>query len=189
MPHSYPLIRDFRNCTADDFIEAAKEFVLLTVFAFMPIWLGFLFSILSRQEGAAQLFISDFLRSGEALLISAALVGPLIYVITRKYGDLPKTLTIIFPQGWLFVGFIAIICVIAAALFGFHRTTPLQASAPHQSTSYFDDNAIKRLSIFVLLAAMSILYLVSVLRNYLERGAAALMHRDTQEFLREWSRQ
>jgi hypothetical protein len=188
MAHSYPLVRDFRNCTRDDFTEAAKELLVLIVFAGMPIWLGLMISAVSKGDKTVSSFLHEFFASGDALLISAALVGPLIYVITRKYGDLPESLTIRFPQGWLFVVIITIICIIAAALFGFDRVFKPDPGGGGRS-SVFDEKSMRAFSFGVLFLSISIVYLVGVLRNYLERGAPAIMRNDTQEFLREWGKQ
>lgn len=185
MAHSYPLIKDFRNCTRADFAEAAKELAVLIVFAGMPVWLGFVISALSKGEKSVSMFVLDFLASGEAFLISAALVGPLIYVITRKFGDLPEALTIRFPQGWLFVVVIVVICIIAAALFGFDRVFK-QKSAEGSLSSMFDEHAMQIFSFFVLFLSISVVYLIGVLRNYLDRGAPDIMRNDTASFLKEW---
>jgi uncharacterized membrane protein len=187
MAHSYPLIKDFKNCSRDDFVEAAKELFVLIVFAGMPVWLGLIFSVLSKADKATTIFFLEFLASGESLLISAALVGPLIYVITRKYGDLPEAFTIRFPQGWLFVVLIAIICVIAAATFGFDRVFR-QAATDHGRSSVFDESSIRMFSLCTLFISVAIVYLVSVLRNYLDRGAPAIMRSDTQSFLDQWGK-
>ena len=61
MAHSYPLIKDFRNCTLDDFVEAAKELFVLIIFAGMPVWLGLIFSALSKSEKATTVFFLEFL--------------------------------------------------------------------------------------------------------------------------------
>jgi uncharacterized membrane protein len=188
MAHSYPLFKDFRNCTRDDFVEAAKELLVLSIFAGLPVWLGLVISALSKGKGTTEHFLLEFLASGEALLISAALVGPLIYIITRKYGDLPEAFTIRFPQGWLFVILIAVICVITAATFGFDRVLR-QSAADHGRTSVFEESAIRIFSCSILFVSLLIVYLVSVLRNYLDRGAAAIMRTDTQNFLDEWRKQ
>ena len=73
MAHSYPLIRDFKNCRHDDFVEAAKELSVLAIFAGLPVWLGVVVSLLSKGSKTV-VFLLEFLSSGEALLISAALV-------------------------------------------------------------------------------------------------------------------
>src|ERR1043166_343107 len=183
MAHSYPLIRDFKNCTRSDFAEAAKELSVLIVFACMPVWLGIIFSFVSKAEKSISTFVLEFLASGEALLISAAIVGPLIYIITRKYGELPTSLTIRFPQGWLFVVLIAIICAIAAALFGFDRV--FKPEGPHRGTLY-NEQAMRGFSFCILTLSVTIVYLVSVLRNYLDRGLPDITRQETLEFLEDW---
>jgi len=97
-------------------VDALKEFISVLCFGLMPITLGLLLSWLSPSGNISQ-FFDAFLSSGEALLISSALVGPFIYVLFKNYGDLPKlsnflkghedvsrNITIQFPFGWfLFV--------------------------------------------------------------------------------------
>jgi hypothetical protein len=175
-----PLIGDVVQCTLEDYVDAIKELLTILFFSFMPIWLGLLFASISAK-GTIDGFVKTFLNSGEALLISAGLVGPLIYVLTKKYGDLPRSLTMRFPQGWFFTLSIFAICVIAGAVFGAER-----GMAPQTIADQSRSTGGELLSKVMLIASIVIVFLVSAIRNHLDRGAPEAMRADTNRFLREW---
>src|SRR4051812_27237636 len=104
-----PFVRDLLRCRAKDYGEAAKEVGTTFLLALIPIWLGGLVMFLIQRASVTQ-YIADFMVSGEVLLISAALIGPNVYIVTKRYGDLPKSLTIHFPQGWFLIVVSLVIC-------------------------------------------------------------------------------
>lgn len=173
-----------------NFVDAIKEFLSVLLFGFMPIILGLLFAWLSSSGSVTQ-FVLGFLASGEALLLSAALVGPLIYVLVKTYGELPSlsglirnydkfpgTISIQFPFGWYFISLIMLICVIAAGVFGYN-------SALSENDKLLSEN-MQILSAIIILSSLLIYFLISITRNNLADGAAKLMNANTNEFLKEW---
>src|SRR2546423_458868 len=120
MPSRIPFLRDLQRCRRKDYVEAAKEVFATVVLAALPVWLGAILMMLIPKASVGH-YVGDFLSSGEALLISAALIGPSIYIITKKYGSLPKSLTIHFPQGWFLVLLWFAICMTITAIFGLQR--------------------------------------------------------------------
>lgn len=172
------------------FVDAIKELLSVLLFGFMPIILGILFAWLS-SSGSVNQFALRFLASGEALLLSAALVGPLIYVLVKNYGELPSlkglirgydkfpgTISIQFPYGWTYISLIILICVIAAGVFGYH-------SALSENDKLLSEN-MRILSAIIFLSSLSIFFLISISRNHLVEGAAKLMSDDTKDFLNKW---
>lgn len=173
-----------------NFVDAIKELLSVLLFGFMPIILGILFAWLSSSGSVTQ-FTLRFLASGEALLLSAALVGPLIYVLVKNYGELPSlkglirgydkfpgTISIQFPYGWTYISLIILICVIAAGVFGYH-------SALSENDKLLSEN-MRILSAIIFLSSLSIFFLISISRNRLVDGAAKIMSADTNDFLNEW---
>lgn len=160
-----------------NFGDACVELISIFLFGFMPIWLSILFSWLS-PEGTVVAFLNRFFSSGEALLMSSALVGPLVYVIFKRYGDLPKKLTLRFPFGWFYMSLIFLICVITAGVFGYN-------SATSESDKILSEN-MRFLSVTILAVSLTILFLVSTIRNFMERGPTKIMHDDTVKFLESW---
>lgn len=181
-----PFIRDLMRCRRGDYIEAAKEVTGTVLLAILPVWLGaFLLFLIPRASVGS--YVGDFFGSGEALLVSAALIGPSIYLITKRYGDLPKSLSLHFPQGWLLVTLWLVICMIITGIFGLQRIYP--QIAPNSSEPLFDVPLMQELSGFILATTITGLYVVTVFKNCVENGAAAEMHSDTADFLREWRRE
>jgi hypothetical protein len=184
MRKNFPFIRDLRRCRRQDYVEAAKEVFATVLLAILPVWLGAVVLMLIPHASVGH-YVGDFLSSGEALLISAALVGPSVYIITKKYGDLPKSLTIHFPQGWFLVLLWLVICMIITAIFGAQR---IYAQVAHKTDApaLFDVASMQGFSSLVLFLAVASLYIVTVFRNFVEDGAASEMRADTAEFLKEW---
>jgi hypothetical protein len=182
MMNGVPFFRDLKRCRSKDHIEAVKEVVSTFVLAIIPVWLGAFLMMLIPRASASH-YLQEFLTSGEALLVSAALIGPSIYVITKKYGELPKSLTIHFPQGWFLIVILLLICMMASAVFGVQRGySQIMPAQP----DLFDPRLMQELSLAVLLGTLATFYFVTVFKNFAEDGASSEMHSDTESFLEEW---
>lgn len=143
MRSEMPLIRDLLHCRRKDHVEAAKEVIATVLLALLPVWLGAILMALIPRASVGH-YLGEILSSGEALLISAALIGPSVYIITKKYGDLPKSLTIHFPQGWFLVTLWLAVCMLITAIFGLQRIYAQVASSAHDSL--FDVPSMQGLS-------------------------------------------
>jgi hypothetical protein len=185
MPSKIPLFRDLQRCRGVDHLEAFKEVLVTVLLAVLPIWLGACLLMLVPRASVVA-YVGDFLASGEALLVSAALIGPSIYVITKKYGDLPKSLTMHFPQGWFLVVLWFVICMFITAIFGSQRIYA-QIQADPQAP-LFDVVLMQRVSAFILIVTIAALYIVTVFKNFVEDGAAAEMRSGEADFLADWKR-
>lgn len=169
----------FLPYTKSNFLDAIKEFISLVVASFLPVWLGILFNWLS-PEASVRKFVLEFLSSGEALLISAALVGPLIYILFKRYGNMPKGLSLRFPLGWFIVSSILVISVVSAGVFGYK-------SATIGADNIAPENLLL-LSSAMLVASLIILFIVYVIRNNIEGSTSEIMRTETSEFLKAWDR-
>lgn len=185
MLQGVPIFRDLKRCRRQDFSEAAKEVFGTFFLAVVPVWLGAIVMLPIPSVSAGH-YINDFFSSGEALLVSAALIGPSVYVITKKYGNLPKSFTIHFPQGWFLIFVSLVICMITAAIFALQRG--YAQFAPPQAKSLFDPGLMTILSFCILSLTVAALYMVTVFKNFAEDGAAAEMHSDEEDFLRDWAK-
>ncbi|WP_422020401.1 hypothetical protein [Pyruvatibacter mobilis] len=173
-------MKPFKNCERTDFLEASKEILVVATFSFMPLWLGMVIFSALPTTGALSSFLKEFSSSGDALLTSSALVGPLIYLITKRYGNFPNDFTMHFPAGWFFIILSMIICIISAGLFGFYGT--------NQNLIDTNSDAMKNWSIIITFLAISNLFFTSVIRNSMDRGAPNIMRSDTQSFLDDWQK-
>ncbi len=171
-------------------VDALKELLSVLLLGFLPITLGLLFAWLLPSGSVVQ-FVLAFLGSGEALLLSTALVGPLIYILAKNHGKFPNFSDLIrnndnnslkasiqFPYGWFFIVSIFLICVIAASVFGYN-------AAVSENEKFLSGN-MQKLSAIIILLSLTIFFLISIVRNNLLDGAAKIMSDDTSEFLSEW---
>lgn len=128
-----PFCGKFHLCSRNDFKEAGIELLITTVVSSMPLWLLPLLGpvILNTNVGfTEQLF--ETITGGELLVFCAALAGPLIYVISRRYGETRSQdsgasgtsklankigFAIAFPHGTEFIFFSAMICVVSGVAF------------------------------------------------------------------------
>ena len=187
MIRSFPFIRDLRRCRRNDYVEAAKEVFATVLLAVLPVWLGAVVLMLIPRASVRH-YVGEFLSSGEALLVAAALLGPIVYMITKKYGDLPKSLTLHFPQGWFFVLLWVVMCMMITAVFGAQRFYAQAVAGSGTDAALFDVPWMQGFSSVILLLAITSLYIVTVFRNFVEDGAAAEMHSETADFLEEWKK-
>lgn len=169
----------FHLYTKTNFFDAIKELIFVLIAALLPVWLGILFNWLSAGTSVSK-FIVEFLSSGEALLISSALVGPPLYVLLKSYGNLPRELSFRFPFGWLIVTLILVISVTSAAVFGYKSSNPPAGSVVAENMMY--------LSAGILLVSLITLLVVYVIRNNIEQPASKIMQSGTREFIEDWKK-
>lgn len=186
MTRNIPFLRDLLRCRRKDFVEAAKEVIATVLLAMVPVWLGAIV-IWMMPSASVGHFVGEFLSSGEALLVAVALIGPTVYVITKRYGNFPHSLSIHFPQGYFLVILSLSICMLVTAIFGLQRIY-VQA-LPNHNSALFDEGLMQKFSMGILLVTVASLYCVTVFRNFSEEGAAAAMRSDETDFLDEWKRQ
>jgi hypothetical protein len=79
------LYEGLRGCSRTDYAEAGKEALFTLLFSFLPILIGILFGAMSTRVGAVADVVNNFLSGTNALLLAAAIVGPLLYALNKKY--------------------------------------------------------------------------------------------------------
>jgi hypothetical protein len=122
--------------------------------------------------------------SGEMLLISCAIIGPLLYVISKRYGNLEDPLTLRFPYSLAFSLVIITIWFISGGVF----TAKKLGSIYVDLADILDNGAMWNLSAAITLAAILTLYCATVFRNYMDRiDPGSLMHAEQEEFVRDFT--
>ena len=161
---SLPLVGRLGEVPSDERRQALYETLTTSLFATMPFWvlpaLGyFLYSPKPTLDEAMQ--------KGEGLIYAAALLGPLVYVLTRRYGrfnllnnsrQVASPLSMSFPYGGLFVTITALSCAVAGFAF---------ASMQH-SGSGIDQQGVRLLSWVMMIGATFIFFLVTAYSNMLD---------------------
>lgn len=171
----------FAVCEDDDYRQARTEVVLICISAFLPLWAGLGLFTMTKRKGAAAEFGHHFMASGEMLLIACAIIGPLIYFITRKYGRLADPLTLRFPFSTTFSVMIVLIWFVAGGIF-----VSKKISDAYQA-DVFDNDAMWYLSLVVTVAAVLILYFATLFRNSIDRvDPGKLMHDEQEKFVRDF---
>jgi hypothetical protein len=163
-----PFSRDFRKCSARDFREATQELLITTFFSTMPLWImPLLGPIIFKTDLSFAHELVSTITGGELFVYCAALVGPLIYIITRRYGEMSDDkdtfgFTIAFPHGVSFVLFSAMICLFAGFAFSLMKNPIF---LPENSVVHFNTNGIFWTSIAVYVISLYCIFSASAYRN------------------------
>lgn len=182
--------KTMRDCAAEHYFDAAKETVTTGVASMLPLIIGFAISFV-LSEGKPSTVLSTFLESNGALFVSASLAGPLFYIISRKYGKFPGTVTYKFPAALFFLSFATAICLIASIMFALSVAySGTGDGTGSEYTKHVRVDIFRWVSFATLSASILFLFLVSAVRNMLDDGhaPAAEMHKSEENFVNEWNR-
>ncbi len=182
--HHATLSGDFYKCDRKNFSDAGVEFFVALLFSTMPLWLFPIFSPLIFQADMPG--ISSYIKGGELFIYAAALMGPLIYIIAKRYGEFEKDskfkLSISFPHGMTFVVMAMLICVFSGLFIGIIRSPLVQSYS-----NKLNMGGIFWASILTYSMSLYIVFTASVYRNALEdhvrRGGQS---READEFASEF---
>lgn len=171
--------------------HALKDMIISLLFSLLPIWFfPLILTFFSNSPSYMENIITS-IGQGDLFIYSSALIGPLIYSITKQYGEkeenddgrksrFPITLTIKFPYGTTFFIISILVCMIAAICFGLLRFQSLQIiSATLQGEAFLYT------SIVIYVFTLSCMYCVSVYRLELE-SAPKHFGGDTEELMEAW---
>lgn len=169
------------------------ELFISTLFSTLPIWFFPLLAsgFITSSPGFTENVYSS-VSQGDLFIYSSALVGPLIFAITKNYATWGEKnssanssrigkLTFEFPSGmWFFVSSLGI-CAIAAFSFGILRLSNmgLLSVQINSENMLWTSGALYFYSLICL-------YAVSVYKNELE-NYSVLNNVDTQVFIKDWN--
>jgi hypothetical protein len=188
-----PLLGGVFEAQAKSRRAAFTELAFGTIFSTLPIWFfPILASSFINNSPAFSDNVYSSINQGDLYLYSSALVGPLIFAITKNYaswdGDNGSQnasrfgkLTFEFPSGmWFFLISIGI-CTLAAICFGILRFSNMGLL----SAQIKGDNMLT-VSIVLYIVSLVCLYAVSVYKNELENFSAQ-SDPDTTDFVAKWN--
>ena len=189
-----PIYGQLVNSSKESFGVACKDLFITTLFSLLPLWLYPTIIKIGFGQPFWDTFRA-FIANGEFFIYSSALVGPLIYAITKTYGEesadekgaspsrrnvFPKIRSIQFPYGVWFVLISIVVCCFAAIFFGIMRAkTAIILPVPP------DENTLVFVSGVLYIFTLSCVFCVSVYRVNLE-SAAREFGRDTRDLMRQW---
>lgn len=171
-----PLVKQLREVPAEALKEAASEVLTTTIFAAMPFW----FPIVAWFFLNDPPDFFDSVRNGELLIYAATLVGPVAFIITKRYGkfvaespdgdDTDWPLTYPFPMGRQSAIIAMIICTISGIVITLQK---LQESDSLKSIQLINKNGLALASVAIFILATMLLYCVSAYRNFMDLSALA----------------
>jgi len=155
--------------------DVLEEFLYLALFGLMPVWLGGVIHFISGKNLTTHL--NSYLYGGEALLISTAFVGPLIYLILKEYGKTTDGFSKPFPGRNIFVITIISICLVSAAILTVKSVNNI---------NYFSKNILWYTSALLSTLSLIIWLFTTLVKNALDYAAPAIMRENTEKFVENW---
>lgn len=165
-----PLVGRLREVPTEALREARSEIVTTTIFASMPFWFPFVAWIVMEEPPA---LLAGF-RNGELLIYAATLVGPLAYIITRRYGRYQtpeedgyptQPLSYAFPYGRLAVTIAMVICIISGFIITLQKVEGINSL---RGIKLIDGTGLAILSITIFVISTLLLYCVAAYRNLMD---------------------
>lgn len=174
-----PLFGPLVDVRAKDHSEAAIEIGPGLFLSTAPIWFGaFLVLVFKRPHHPWFELLYDNIQSGEFCLYATAMLGPLYYFIFRDYKETPGQK---FPSGRSFMFVAAIVLLLSSGLFAAQK-----AAEGTKGTEHLDHPFIVSASLVLYGVAILIVYVAHVYKNFFESGAANLVNRTTQDFVKDF---
>lgn len=156
--------------------DSSEEFAFLFFFGLMPVWLGTVINYVVGKD--VTVYLKSYLYSGEALLISAATIGPLIYLIFKDYEKRQDGFSKSFPGSRVLALTILVICLVSACILGL--------KSGGVSVASMSADALWFVSFVITLVSILVWFAVITIKNSLEYAAPQVMRQDTTDFLEEW---
>lgn len=182
-----PVYGELAYSPKESITSALKDIFFASLFSLLPLW--FYPLILALGEVPFWTSLKSFVLRGELFLYSAALLGPLVYSITKTYADpsdevrkgtIAKIRSIQFPYGTWFVTISILVCTFAAGLFGVVRA----GAAGFTGLNIPPDRTLLASSMLYLFT-LSCMFCVSVYRVNLE-NVSTRFTTDERELMDEW---
>jgi hypothetical protein len=176
----------YEKCSRKNMLDGLLETLAFTIFATMPLWVVPVFGHWFIQSNKSMFSQSVALAGdGELFIYSSASLGPLFYIITKKYGEWNKDQryppTISFPSGASFLLFSLLVCILSGLAFGILKIPELRTSAsPINVPGIIESSAV----LFGL--ALLCLFCASAYRNSIEEFMTTARMSDEDDFSKAW---
>ncbi len=184
-----PIIKELKTASKDDWIEAAKELLFTLFFSLMPVWLGFIMITLLALPETPFSFISKFAASSDLSLISASLIGPLLYMMFGKSITEGK-LSMPFPSGLWFLILIFFLCLIATVIYCFTyiSETDWFYDLAGKKIIFTNEDAVMYISFAVFAVSIFLILSALTIQNSIQ-NPTSLMRNDTANYVDDLQRQ
>ena len=187
-----PIYGELVSVRSDSRKDAITELLVTTVFSLLPIW--FFPLLMSFTDQPILEAVRSCVERGELYLYSAALLGPLIYSVSKRYGvnddvadvseserrGSPKIVSFRFPYKGLFSVIAILVCGVAAGVFALVRLSIDGLLVPD-----LNEEAVLWASVILYVFTLSCMFCVLVYRLELE-DIPNRFGDDTKELLDQW---
>lgn len=152
----------------------------------MPLWLGLLMvNLLMTTDGASH-FIAKFASSSDLGILSASLLGPMLYMMFRE--DNARTgdrLTPGFPSGLWFIMVTVACCMVATAIYCFTYLSSIRAFFDRNGTiiTFINSNTVAWTSWGLFIVVVLLILCAATIRNSMETQPPFIMSADTQSYV------
>jgi uncharacterized membrane protein len=181
-----PIITDLRSASWPNWREGFKEVFVILFFSLMPLWLGLLIVESLTITDRTSSFLAKFASSSDLGILSASLLGPLLYMMFREEAErtgariVPR-----FPSGLWFIMIIIACCMVATLIYCFTYLSGIGAFYDRIGAPiHFVNSSTVAFISWVLLAVVVLLMLFAcTIRNSLETEPPRMMSGDTQDYV------
>ena len=181
-----PIISDLCSASWSNWREGFKEVFVILFFSLMPLWLGVLAVTTLTLTDRTSAFVTRFASNSDLGILSASLLGPMLYMMFREDSERTGARTIpAFPSGLWFILIVIACCVIATLIYCFTYLATV-AEFYNQSGSpmhFVDKNTVALISWTLFAIVVLVILFACTIRNSLDNASPRLMSRDTQDFV------
>ena len=179
-------VADLRAASERNWHEAIKEVFIVLFFSLMPLWLGLILVTISSIAGGILDFVDRFASSSDLGILSASLLGPVLYMIFNEASELTGNRALPrFPSGLWFVLIVIGCCVTATGIYSFTYLS--------ENSSFFDNYGdvirfvdtkwVSILSWVLFVVSVSLVLFAATIRNSLDSQTVPRMRNDTDDFV------
>lgn len=183
-----PIIAELRSASWPNWREGLKEVFVILFFSLMPLWLGLLIVNLLTITDSASGFIKKFASSSDLGILSASLLGPMLYMMFREVNEGSGDRTNAgFPSGLWFIMAMIGCCVVATAIYCFAYVSGLHTYFNRDGTpvTFINAETVAVTSWTLFVVVVTLILCACIIRNSTETQPPRMMSADTQEFVAE----
>lgn len=181
-----PIISDLRSASWPNWREAFREIFVILFFSLMPLWLGLLIvNLLTITSGASE-FITNFASSSDLGILSASLLGPMLYMMFREENErTSERISSGFPSGLWFIMFTVACCMVATAIYCFTYLSGIHAFFDQNGTviAFINSRTVAFSSWSLFGAVVLLILFAATIRNSMETQPPFMMSADTQDYV------
>jgi hypothetical protein len=182
-----PIVADLRGASWPNWREGLKEVIVTLFFSLMPLWLGLLIVKILSITDSVSAFVTKFASSSDLGILSASLLGPMLYMMFRE-DELRENRTIPgFPSGLWFIMVTVACCIVATVIYCFSYVSGLHAyfDESGKSISFVKAETISVTSWTLFAVVVILLLCACTIRNSVETQPPRMMSEETQEYVKD----